>query len=298
MLIQLLGTGSPRPSLRRMGSGYLVKVADDVILFDHGPGAHHRLLEAGYAATDPTHLFFSHLHYDHCLDYVRLLLTRWDQGAGRVPELKVFGPPPLVRMTQQIISREGVFAPDIVARTRHKLSLDIHAARGGRLPRPWPKPEVTEIKSTAVVRGKHWTVTTVSAIHVQPYLRCYAYRLDCDAGSFVYSGDSGPSRRVRELATRCDVLVHMCAYESGTELSAAHAKTTAGHRELAKLAQQARVGTLVLSHFNDRMDAPGVRERIIGEMAAAYHGNLIWGEDLMVIPFAGRARPSAKRRRG
>ena len=29
--------------------------------------------------TDVSHVFFTHLHYDHCLDYARLLLTRWDQ---------------------------------------------------------------------------------------------------------------------------------------------------------------------------------------------------------------------------
>jgi len=56
-----------------------------VLLFDHGPGAYHRLMETGVAVTDVSHVFFTHLHYDHCLDYARLLLTRWDQGGGRIP---------------------------------------------------------------------------------------------------------------------------------------------------------------------------------------------------------------------
>jgi len=96
--IQLLGTGTPTPSLKRMSSGYLVRVGQDVILFDHGPGAYHRMMEAGVAPTDVTHVFFSHLHYDHCLDYARLLITRWDQGAGVIPELKVYGPPFITRI--------------------------------------------------------------------------------------------------------------------------------------------------------------------------------------------------------
>lgn len=283
MLIQLLGTGNPSPSLERMSSGYLVKVGADVILFDHGPGAYHRLLEAGYTPMDPTHLFLTHLHYDHCLDYVRLVLTRWDQGAGQVPELRVYGPPPLEAMTELLFSREGAFAPDLRARTEHKLSLDIYEERGGRLPRAWPAPVVREIASTEVVKGGHWTVTTTSAIHAQPQLRCYAYRLDCDEGSFVYSGDSGPSRRIAELAHECDVLVHMCAYESGTELSDVHAKTCCGHRELAKIAADARVKTLVLSHFNMKMTRPASRARILEEMAAVYPGKIVWGEDLMTL---------------
>jgi ribonuclease BN (tRNA processing enzyme) len=32
MKITLLGTGNPQPSLKRMGSGYIVEVGDDVIV--------------------------------------------------------------------------------------------------------------------------------------------------------------------------------------------------------------------------------------------------------------------------
>src|SRR3546814_14637525 len=66
-------------SLKRMCSGYVVETGDDVIVFDHGAGSHHRLLEAGYKAPDVTHFVCSHLPYDHCMDYPRLLITRWDQ---------------------------------------------------------------------------------------------------------------------------------------------------------------------------------------------------------------------------
>ena len=88
MRLWLLGTGTPTPSMRRMCSGYLLQVGADYLVFDHGFGAHHRLLELGFAATQVSHAFFSHHHYDHIGDYPRLLLTRWDQGAGRVPELR------------------------------------------------------------------------------------------------------------------------------------------------------------------------------------------------------------------
>jgi hypothetical protein len=32
------------------------------------------------------------------------------------------------------------------------------------------------------------------------------------------------------------------------------------------------------------MDVPGVRERLIREMAEIYDGNILFGEDLMTIP--------------
>ena len=140
MKLTLLGTGTPAPSLKRMSSGYVIEIGEDVIVWDHGPGAHHRLLEAGYKATDVTHCFLSHLHYDHFMDFPRLLMTRWDQGSGQVPGLQVFGPQPLDRITGQLFGADGIYAADIEARTRHEMSLDIYQARGGVLPRQPPDP--------------------------------------------------------------------------------------------------------------------------------------------------------------
>ena len=44
MKLTLLGTGTPTPSLKRASSSYLIEAGADVILMDHGPGAHERLL--------------------------------------------------------------------------------------------------------------------------------------------------------------------------------------------------------------------------------------------------------------
>ena len=103
-----------------------------------------------------------------------------------------------------------------------------------------------------------------------------------DGASFVYSGDA-----VRELARDCDVLVHMCHFLSGTALSDEMAKRNGGHLEVASLAAEANVRNLVVSHITEQMDVPGIRERVIREMAGIYPGNIFIGEDLMEIPVAG-----------
>lgn len=82
------------------------------------------------------------------------------------------------------------------------------------------------------------------------------------------------------------MLVHMCQYLSGTALSPAYARACMGHLELARLGATAGVKNLVLSHVTEQMDRPGVRERVIAEMAAIYTGSLFFGEDLMEIPLA------------
>lgn len=287
MRILLLGTGTPTPSLKRMSAGYLVEVGDRKIVFDLGPGAYHRLLQAGIRPVDVTDIFLSHLHYDHCLDYVRLLMTRWDQGAGNIPELNVYGPAFTAEMTELIIGDGGIFGPDLRARTELQMSLDVFAARGGTLPRLRPRPAVRELASGDEVDCGGFVVHARAVLHAQPVLECLAYRLEAEGSSFVYSGDAGPCSAMAEIAQGCDVLVHMCHFISGTALSREMEKRNMGHLELAKLGKDAAVRNLVLSHITEQMDVPGVRERIITEMSGIYSGNIYFGEDLMEIPVRG-----------
>ena len=282
MRIRLLGTGTPTPSLKRMSSGYLVETGERKILFDFGPGAYHRLLEAGVKPVQVTDIFFTHLHYDHCLDYVRLVMTRWDQGAGKIPELNVYGPAHTRKMTDSIIN--DVFGPDLVARTELPMSQAVFVARGGKLPRAKPAPIVKEVRSGDVVQADGFTVRVHSVIHAQPILECFGYRLEADGASFAYSGDAGPCKAMEDLARNADVMVHMCHFISGTALNAEFEKRNGGHLEIARLAQAAGVRNLVASHITEQMDVPGVRERLIREMSVIFKGNLFFGEDLMEIP--------------
>jgi ribonuclease Z len=287
--IRLLGTGTPTPSLTRMCSGYVVEIGKDVLVFDHGFGAHHRLLELGISPTQVTHFFCSHLHYDHMGDYPRLLLTRWDQGAGLIPELQVYGPPPIRQVTQALFEEGGAFWPDLVARTEHMCSISLYHARGGSGERRKPVPQVTEMRPNDVVSRNGWSVKAAGVAHFGPQLVCYGFRLDTPEGSFVYSGDSGPCASMERLSQGADVLVHMCHYLSGTQLCPEFAESCMGHLELAALGEKAGVKTLVISHVTEQIDQPGVRERVIREMAAIYQGNLVFGEDLMEIPVKGPA---------
>jgi ribonuclease Z len=282
MRIRLLGTGTPTPSLKRMSSGYLVETGERKILFDFGPGAYHRLLEAGVKPVQVTDVFFTHLHYDHCLDYIRLVMTRWDQGAGKIPDLNVYGPAHTQKMTDLII--DGVFGPDLEARTELPMSQAVYVARGGKLPRAKPKPLVKEVSNGELVQGDGFTVQVHSVIHAQPILECFGYRLEAEGRSFAYSGDAGPCKAMEDLSRNADVMVHMCHFISGTALNEEFAKRNGGHLEVARLAQAAGVRNLVASHITEQMDVPGVRERLIREMSELFTGNLFFGEDLMEIP--------------
>lgn len=288
MRLTLLGTGSPSPSLKRSSSGYLLEIGDDVIVLDHGPGAHHRLLQTGKRAIDVTHCFLTHHHYDHCLDYPRLLLQRWDMGADLIPELQVFGPPNTQRITDLLIGPEGAFANDIAARVHHQGSIDIFEARGGKGPRRRPAPIVREVTPGDVIEGNGWTAKVGLSSHVQPYLDCFGYRFDIGGYSICYAGDSGGvCETVVALARGADVLIHMCHYFTGTEPTDIYRQVCGNHIDTAEVAKRAGVKTLVLTHMLEQIDRPGIRERIIAEMSDIFDGTIIWGEDLLEIPLTG-----------
>ncbi|MEM8975153.1 MAG: MBL fold metallo-hydrolase [Pseudomonadota bacterium] len=285
MKLTLLGTGTPAPSMKRMGSGYILEIEDDVVVIDHGPGAHHRFLETGLLATQVTHCFISHLHYDHFIDLPRLLMTRWDQGSGKVQELEVFGPDPIARIVDSMVGKDGIFAPDIVARTQHEMSLEIYKARGGELPRKPPAPNVRQLVPGDIIEQGNWRVTVGSGWHAQPHLNCLAYRFDHAEGSICYSGDSGGvCPGIIELARGCDVLIHMNHFFSGTEPSEVYRRACGNHIDTAQVAKEAGVGTVVLTHVTEQIDQVRVREQIIREMSEIYDGHIIWGEDLMDVP--------------
>ena len=75
-------------------------------------------------------------------------------------------------------------------------------------------------------------------------------------------------------------------YDPFTDL---YAESCMGHIELARLGAKAKVKTLVISHVTEQIDQPGVRERVVREMAEIYSGNIIFGEDMLEIPVKGPA---------
>ena len=56
---------------------------------------------------------------------------------------------------------------------------------------------------------------------------------------------------------------------------------------VARLGAKANVKTLVISHVTEQIDQPGVREKVVREMAAIYPGNIVFGEDLLEVPVRG-----------
>ncbi|MEW6354831.1 MAG: MBL fold metallo-hydrolase [Planctomycetota bacterium] len=282
--LTLLGTGTPTPTPSQFGTSYVLNIGNDYLMFDCGPATTHKLVKAGLFPTQIDFLFFTHHHFDHNADYPCFLLCRWDQSRGQQNELRVFGPEPTRRMTEQLIGPDGAFACDWKARVGAPVSQCVHANRGGSLPRPEPSLTVKDIGPGEVTRHADWSVRAAAAQHVEPWLISLAYRVDAKDGSICFAGDTAPCDPVAELAKGADVLVVNCWDTQAAMDANGEAPGQTGTTGAATMAREAGVGKLILTHTGPRLNRPGGREGAVAEIARGFNGEIVFGQELMTLP--------------
>lgn len=279
MKLTILGSGSPEAYARRASTGYLLEIGDDTILFDCGGGVFDNLVRSGRLPSHITHLFLSHLHTDHMMDYARLVHAAWDEGAK---PLKVWGPSPIARMTEGYFGRDGVLSADLYARTELQQSQQVWLARGGTLPRPWPAPEVVEIKPGFSFSGDGWELTSCEVPHAQPAFDCMAFSVTSGAKKFVYSGDAAICDDLEHLSKDADLLLHWCYRLSGEEVHPALSEMSPTPADIARMASRAGAKRLLISHFRIHMDTEEGHASARADLKAHFDGPSEIVEDLQV----------------
>jgi ribonuclease BN (tRNA processing enzyme) len=162
----------------------------------------------------------------------------------------------------------------------------------GRVPLV-PLVHAHEIKAGGlVIQDENVRVTAASVFH--PPLAALAYRFDSSDRSIVISGDISRSDNLIRLAHGADVLVHEALYVPAVDRvvgAVPNATTLKKHlldshtaaEDCGKLAQEAGVKTIVLSHLVPA-DDPGVTEQMwLEAVSRHFHGKVIVGKDLMEI---------------
>ena len=281
--IFVLGGGTPTPTATRFGSSHVLKVGGDLLMFDCGPAATHKLVKAGLFPTEVDYLFFTHHHFDHNVDYPCFLLCRWDQAAGKGNELQVFGPTLTEEITKGLIGEEGVFASDWKARVNHPLSQQVYLNRGGTLPRRPPNPQAKNVGPGDVAFNSSWQVRAATGEHVQPWLDSLAYRVDTPDGSVVFTGDTQPCNSVIDLARDADMMLCMCWDDQEAMKRNGEDSGQCGTTGAAGMAQEAGVKKLVLVHMGPGLAEQTPYQHARSEMESIYQGEIIFSEELMQI---------------
>jgi len=276
----LLGTGGgPRPGKMRVPSSQVVVINEASYVIDCGVGVTTHLALADVRLSSLRHVFITHHHSDHNAGYGPLLLTAW--GAGLRSEVDTWGPPPLTRMTQLFLEMN-----DYDIRTR--------MADEARIPLvPLIKPH--ELTQGGAILRENGVVVTCALVDHPPVTPAFAYRLDSPDRSIVISGDTKPSDSLIRLAREADVLVHEVLWPSAVDRLLSHAynaealkRSILSHHtpavEVGRVAAEARVKTLVLSHFVPAEDPEITEEMWTDEVRrGGYRGPVILGRDLLEI---------------
>ncbi|HET6342685.1 MAG TPA: MBL fold metallo-hydrolase [Gemmatimonadota bacterium] len=275
----LLGTaGGPSPKQTRSAPANAVVVDDAVYVVDAGNGVARQLVLAGLPPRHLRAVFITHHHSDHNADYGNLMLLAWTTGL-RTP-VDTYGPPPLARMTELFLALN---APDIELRQDEEGQPVL-----AELIRPH------EIEADGVIyEDENVKVTAFEVIHLGA--RAYGFRFDTPDRSIVFSGDTSPSKNLIEHARGADVLVHevvsvpavdalVARIDAGNEALRSHIiNAHTPLTEVGRIATEAGVKTLVLTHFVPS-DGPDDQAELWRKGARQhFSGEVIIGEDLMEV---------------
>jgi ribonuclease BN (tRNA processing enzyme) len=248
-------------------------------VIDCGIGVATHLALANVPLNSLRHVFITHHHSDHNAEYGPLLLTAW--GAGLRTQVDAWGPPPLKHMTDLFLQMNDY---DIQTRIADEARVPLA---------PLIRPH--ELTQEGVVLRENGVVVTCALVDHPPVTPAFAFRLDSPDRSVVISGDTKPCDALIRLARGADVLVHEVLWPSAVDRLLANAynaaalkKSILSHHtpaaEVGRVAAEAQVKTLVLSHF-----VPAEDSEITDEMwtdairGGGYKGPVIVGKDLLEV---------------
>jgi ribonuclease BN (tRNA processing enzyme) len=245
-------------------SSNAVLVGKDVYVVDAGEGLLHRLAAAGLQVDQVQSVFITHHHFDHNADLGPLIGFRW--LARQYSPLPVIGPP----MTRQMVEdqarayRPMELAPITIGGPSAPPIASTVAARD--LPSELDEPAVIwqqgALTVTAVLNDHYHFEEGSEAARLA---RSYAMRFETPSRTVVFTGDTGPSRRVEGLARGADLLVSevidldriAAQWRQNKDVDPNYVEGLIAHlaedhlspEEVGKLAARAGVKRVVLTHL-------------------------------------------------
>ena len=264
-LITLGTSAGPPPRSHRAQSSNLLTVNGAHYVVDAGDGVARRLVKAGINVREVGIVFITHHHDDHTAGLGTLLSVSWDQN--RTKPIHVYGP----SRTEELVKAAVQY---------FNISAEIRIADGGR---SVPIAQVFfgyDVGTGMIYQDANVRVTAVENSHFDFHEgpaagkhKSYAYRFETPDRVIVFTGDTGASDAVTELAKDADLLVSetsSCQSRmqemlndgrwqamSAAEQAGITRQMTQGHMTLdiiGEMAKSANVKTVVLSHLTHKRD--------------------------------------------
>jgi|JI10StandDraft_1071094.scaffolds.fasta_scaffold79425_3 ribonuclease Z len=279
------GTGSPIPSARAQ-SCLAVFVNGQFLLFDAGDRAQNSMENLNLPVTDIDAVFLTHFHSDHIADLGEVISRSWI--LGRNQPLAVYGG----REVEQVVSGfNAAYTADDAYRIAHHgadLFPAVRPATAVVIHDPGPEGSVVyEVDGVRVLAYK---------VDHSPVATALGFRIEYAGKVVAISGDTIDTPGLRALAASADVLVSEvmnkavigefeCAFGRipDPRLEKIFRDIRTYHidlPELAGLANDAGVATLVMTHLVPSIEDPAQLDLFFRQPASAlYNGALVVAED-------------------
>ncbi|QXE36893.1 ribonuclease Z [Streptomyces sp. GMY02] len=294
----VLGTASQVPTRHRNHNGYLLRWDGEGLLFDPGEGTQRQMLRAGVAAHDINRICVTHFHGDHSLGLAGVIQRiNLDQVPHRVTaHYPASGQHFFERLRYATAYRESVPLAEapvtddgVLARTpaytleAHRLSHPVESY-GYRLIEPDGRRMIPALLAEHGIGGpdvgrlrREGTLNGVTLDEVSELRR---------GQRFAFVMDTRLCAGVRTLAEGCDLLVIESTFlDEDERLATEYGHLTAG--QAGRVAREAGVRHLVLTHFSQRYPDPDEFER--QARAAGFVGEVTVAADLVRVPLPKRS---------
>lgn len=289
-----LGTRSgPRPTIERAQSSNMLIVNGTLYLVDAGIGTTRRVTQADIALADIGRIFLTHLHDDHIGGLPALVTSEYN--LGRTAPIEIYGPPGTKALSDGMIQFLTV-------------SSEIRVSDGNRSFLIGEIVKSYEVEPGIVYTDENVTVTVVENSHFNFSMdspafgkyRSYSYRFETSDKIVVFTGDTGPSDAVTDLARGADILVTEVTFASADEIRERRIATNtwdimtpseqAGYlrhmveehltqEEVGIMAERAGVKTVVLTHLPNSGDPNDRYERFREQVKLHFSGEVLVAND-------------------
>ncbi len=301
-----LGTaGGPSVVRGCRGIATALVLGDEICLVDAGYGCLGQFVDAGLSLGQLRTVLITHLHGDHLADLFNLFMfgstTALGRGDGISSRVEVIGPGEVHEPHQLGEPYGSAPYPGVAGFLEHsymgqRLTLNAWAMA---------KPDLREIISLHEIQFGdgpvpdepflvHETETIKVTATLVPHLaRSYAFRIDSEFGSVVFSGDTGPSKSVSRLATGADVLVHElldieAAVAAGlpAHLAGRFCEVHTDVSDVGMVAEESGVPCLVVNHFVPPALWSKSPEELRARIAEDFGGRIVVAHDMMSLPIS------------
>jgi ribonuclease Z len=295
MEITFLGTSTTMPSKTRNTTAIHIQHMDNRLLFDCGEGTQRQMMLANLSVFKLSAIFISHLHADHVLGLGGIIQSM--AFLGREKELFIFGPPKIkkyidfyqnwdyfdcpYKITTKEVKDGKVFddtdysvsafevehgfpAFGFVFEEKTEINLDKKKLKKLGLE---GSPICRELKEKGEIewRGKQVRLEDIAAPHKL-------------GKKIAYTGDSKPCPNLAKWSKNADLLICDATFSDDLKQKA-HDYWHMTVKDAARVAKEADVGKLVLTHFSPRYE--DVSELV--KEAKAVFKDTVAAEDFMKL---------------